>query len=97
MTNPSSYRLLIVDDDPLARALLRKPLTTQGYAIDEAENGEEAFACAMRELPTIILSDWMMPIMDGLTLCQRVKAAPVLNPCYFILLTAKQDLEDKVF
>lgn len=97
MTNPSSHRLLIVDDDPLARALLRKPLTKQGYAIEEAENGEEALACAMRELPEIILSDWMMPIMDGLTLCQRVKAEPVLNPCYFILLTAKQDLEDKVF
>ena len=96
MTDGSKHRLLIVDDDPLARALLRKPLTTQGYMVDEAENGQDALACAMRELPSVILSDWMMPIMDGLTFCQLVKAEPVLNPCYFILLTAKQDLKDKV-
>ena len=97
MTDTSSHRLLIVDDDPHARILIRRPLRTQGYTIEEAENGQEALACAMRELPSVILSDWMMPIMDGLTLCQRVKAEAVLNPCYFILLTAKQDLEDKVF
>ena len=97
MTDVSKHRLLIVDDDPLALTILHKTLDKQGYEIERATNGQDAFDCAIRTFPTIILSDWMMPVMDGVTLCQRVKSEPTLNPCYFILLTAKTDLDDKVF
>ena len=88
MTDHSNARLLIVDDDPHALTILYKTLTAEGYDVEQATNGQDALECAARTFPTVILSDWMMPDMDGVALCQRVKSEPTLNPCYFILLTS---------
>ena len=97
MSDISNHRLLIVDDDPHALMILDKTLRAQGYTVEQATNGQDALECATRILPTIILADWMMPGMDGVALCQQIKSEPTLNPCYFILLTARTDLDDKVF
>jgi phosphoserine phosphatase RsbU/P len=84
-------RVLVVDDSRAQRKVLSASLTRQGYSVVEAASGEEALAIARSEPLDLILSDWMMPGMDGLEFCQHVRALPQENYIYFILLTAKNE------
>jgi sigma-B regulation protein RsbU (phosphoserine phosphatase) len=80
--------VLIVDDEPNARALLGRRLRAFGCRVLEAENGSEAIACARREKPDLAVVDWMMPGMDGPTVCAEIKAEPTLQSMHLIMLTA---------
>lgn len=86
-------RILVVDDEERIRRLLRMYLEREGYIIDEAENGEDALAKAVQEDYDCILLDLMMPGMDGIEVCQRLrekKATPV------IMITAKGEEANRV-
>ncbi len=61
-----------------------------------ADNGYEGLKQAQLSRPALIICDWMMPLMDGLEVCQRVKADPELSTTFFILLTSKRSLSDRV-
>jgi len=65
-------KVLVVDDEPAVRQLLRKILS-KDYAVLEAQNGEEAVNMAQSLKPDVILMDMMMPKMDGLTACHAIK------------------------
>ncbi|MFY0682005.1 MAG: SpoIIE family protein phosphatase [Thalassovita sp.] len=83
----------MVDDSRLQRRILTASLKRWGYEIIEAETGEEALKICAEIQPDIVLSDWMMPGMDGLEFCQTFRKLPRENYGYFVLLTSKSEKE----
>lgn len=83
------FKILIVDDDPTLRLLLKRTLQNQGYDVILASNGEEGITQAEINRPALIICDWMMQPLDGLEVCRRIKVNPELSTTFFILLTAK--------
>ena len=81
-------RALIVDDKEENRYLLRMLLTGHGFEVDEACNGAEALAEARRQTPDVVISDLLMPVMDGYTLLREWKADATLAGLPFIVYTA---------
>ena len=89
-------RLLVADDNPLNVDILRTRLTTQGYEVLTASDGEAALALARAEQPDLLLLDIMMPRLDGLEVCRRLKGDKTLPFMPVILVTAKADSRDVV-
>lgn len=80
-------KVLIADDDPPTRILLRAAISQWGYEVIEASNGEEAWDILQHpNPPRLLILDWLMPKLDGINLCERIKREQVLHP-YTILLT----------
>jgi DNA-binding response OmpR family regulator len=89
-------RILIVDDQLQNVEILQDRLEGQGYDILTATAGEQALAMAMAQQPDLILLDVMMPDMDGLEVCRRLKANVALPFMPVIMLTARSDVQDIV-
>lgn len=89
-------QILVIDDDPAIRLVLTKALKKQGYEVAVAKDGKEGISQAQLLRPALIISDWMMPLMDGLEVCRWVKSNLDLSTTFFILLTARGDVEDRV-
>jgi class 3 adenylate cyclase len=89
-------RILIVDDQPVNVDILQTRLAIHGYEILTAGDGEEALARARTEQPDVILLDIMMPKLDGIEVCRRLKADPSLPFMPIIMVTAKADSKDIV-
>lgn len=87
-SNPRSYTLLLVDDNPEIRSYLSAQLK-HDYKIFTAKNGKEALDITVQEQINLIISDIMMPVMDGNELCRLIKSSPELCHIPVILLTAK--------
>jgi phosphoserine phosphatase RsbU/P len=81
-------KILIAEDDPVASKLLRYTLEDVQYQTIFAADGAQAWEMIKREPVRIIVSDWMMPKVDGLQLCQRIRECASTEYTYFILLTA---------
>ncbi len=79
---------LIVDDHPEALYLLRCVLEPEGFTVVEAGNGREALERAAEHAPSIVVSDILMPVMDGFTLCRTWKSDPTLRETPFVFYTA---------
>lgn len=90
------FQILIIDDDPFIQLVLRKTLQGQGYDVVVTHSGEEGIRQAQKLHPALIICDWQMPGMDGLEVCRQIKADPDLSAIFFILLTARTDVEDRV-
>ena len=88
--------VLIVDDNETNRDILVTRLATQGYELTQAADGEEALAAAREQLPDLILLDVMMPKLDGVEVCRRLKSDGSLPFMPIILVTAKGDSKDIV-
>ncbi len=88
--------MLIVDDDPAVLRLLEVYLTQDGYEVLQAGNGREALELMAAEAPPIIITDWMMPEMDGVELCRRLRAHEGIRFVYVVMLTAHGDTESLV-
>jgi len=92
---PIRMNILIAEDDIIPRRILQAILERQGHTLFVASDGETAWDLYQRHGAEVILSDWMMPGMDGLELCRRVRAASEGRPgepyTYFVLLTAFGD------
>jgi phosphoserine phosphatase RsbU/P len=84
-------RVLVVDDSRAQRRILALSLARWGYAVDEAESGEQALQMCKANAYDIVLSDWMMPGMTGLEFCKAFRAMPSEAYGYFILLTSKSE------
>ncbi len=92
----SPPHILIVDDNATNVDILRARLTSQGYEILTAEDGEQALASARENTPDLILLDIMMPKIDGIEVCRRLKADDSLPFMPIIMVTAKADSKDIV-
>ena len=86
-----SNLVLVVDDSRLQRSILRANLKKWGYRVAEVSSGDEALAFCENKQPDLVISDWMMPGMDGIEFCRRFKALDTERFGYFILLTSKSD------
>lgn len=80
--------VLIVDDKPENLYLLRVLLQGHGYQVEEARDGAQALQRARQQLPALIVSDLLMPVMDGYTLLRQCKADPTLCSVPFVVYTA---------
>jgi phosphoserine phosphatase RsbU/P len=90
-------RILVADDDAVSLRVLQKALENWGHEVVAARDGTEAWQILTRpEAPQMAILDWMMPGMDGPTICQRARAAPSITAPYLILLTARNDQGDIV-
>ncbi|WP_141117921.1 PP2C family protein-serine/threonine phosphatase [Leisingera sp. JC1] len=87
----SIRRVLVVDDSRLQRRILVASLKKWGFEVVEADSGEAAMAICQKETPDLILSDWMMPGMNGLEFCRAFRARTSEDYAYFILLTSKSE------
>jgi sigma-B regulation protein RsbU (phosphoserine phosphatase) len=83
-------KILIAEDERVSRRLLELTLTHWGHEVIVTEHGEEAWAVLQREdAPSLAILDWMMPGMDGLEICRRVRERKDSSLTYILLLTAK--------
>lgn len=89
-------RILVVDDTPSARELIEAALEPEGYEILLATNGFEALAALEQTRPDLVLLDVMMPGMDGLEVCRRIRADPRWRTLPVILITALQAQEHRL-
>jgi two-component system NtrC family sensor kinase len=89
-------KILVVEDDAVTGLLLKKVLTKQGYEVTHVTDGAKGLEALQTESYRIILTDWMMPEMDGLTLCRRIRELNLPLYVYVILLTAKSSKDDAV-
>ena len=90
-------RVLIAEDDPISRHLLKATLTKWGYEVLAAEDGQQAWEMFQQPgAPNLAVLDWMMPGIDGLEVCRRVRAAGRDQYVYILLLTAKGTRENVV-
>jgi DNA-binding response OmpR family regulator len=87
-------RILLVEDDLDLAQFIRKGLKEEQYAVDFAADGEEGLQLALSNPYDVVILDIMLPKLDGLTLCRRLRAAG--NSVPVLLLTARSTVEDKV-
>lgn len=96
--NPASgenihQSVLIVDDEPMARTLLRLMLVRAGFHVSEAEDGFDALEKVRKNQPDVILLDVMMPGMDGFAVCETLRNETATAELPIIMLSAKTDLD----
>lgn len=89
-------KVLIVDDDRTIRMSLRRHLEIHGYMVTDAKSGVEALKCFQEETPDLVVSDVMMPEMDGFEFCRRLRSTPSGQLVPFIFLTSLGELDDRV-
>jgi two-component system, NtrC family, sensor kinase len=89
-------KILVVEDDMVSGMLLKKLLAKQGHEAIHVVDGEKALAVFKKEPFRIVVTDWMMPNMDGPTLCRHIRQHNSAQYIYVILLTAKVDKADAV-
>lgn len=80
--------ILLVEDEPVARTSMAARLTRLGYQVLEAENGRVGLEVARRTRPDLLIVDWMMPEMDGLSFCEAVRQDSLLKSSQILLMTA---------
>lgn len=90
------FQILVIDDDRSILILLKRMLEKQGYDVVAASNGEEGITQALLSQPALIICDWIMPGLNGLEVCHRIKNDPNLSTTFFILLTSLDSVADRV-
>jgi len=90
-------RVLIAEDDPMLRKILRSWLEGWGYQVTAVEDGAKAWEILQQDpAPQVLILDWMMPTVDGLQVCRLVRERDRLPYQYILLVTAKEDKQDLV-
>ena len=94
MRGATATRVLVVDDEPAVREALRRALALEGYEVDLAENGAEALRKVSAAEPDLVVLDVLMPEVDGIAACRRLRAEG--NRVPVLMLTARAGIGDRV-
>ncbi len=94
MADATGMQVLIVDDEQPLRSAIRRALALEGYGVNEAASGEEAISALQTSRADAILLDVLMPGIDGLEVCRRLRAAGDTTPV--LMLTARETVSDRV-
>ncbi len=89
-----SARLLVIDDDPRIRSVVRRGLVYEGFRVTDAATGEEGLDKARDQAPDLVVLDVMLPGIDGLEVCRRLRAAG--DDVAILMLTARDEVRDRV-
>lgn len=89
MENQEKYKIMIVDDEPDILEFIGYNLSKDGYEVHQVNNGNDAIQLARKVIPHLILLDVMMPDMDGIETCERLRSFPELNQTIIAFLTAR--------
>ena len=89
-------RVLVVDDDPSTVRLLERYLTLGGYEVLTASNGADGLQVMLSEAPSMVITDWVMPEMDGVALCRAIRAHEGIGFVYLLVMTADGDKQGRV-
>ena len=89
-------KILVVDDDRTLRIALTRALEIMGYQVEQVSSGVEALEACNKNPPDLVVSDVMMPEMDGIEFCRRLRATPSGQLMPFIFLSGKGELEDRI-
>jgi two-component system phosphate regulon response regulator PhoB len=89
-------RVLIVEDEAPLVTMLRYNLEREGFAVDEATDGEEALLRIAEHRPDAVLLDWMLPLVSGLEVCRQIRRLPETRSLPVIMLTAKGEESDRI-
>src|SRR5258708_21274079 len=89
-------KLLVVDDEPSVRKLLKRFLESRGYDVGVADNGIEGWKTVREDFPDLVLSDVSMPEMDGYELCRTIRRNPMTATIPVILLSAHREADAMV-
>lgn len=87
-------RILVVEDDDVIAAQLRRTLGKEGYEVDVAHDGDRGFAMASSGAYSVILLDWMLPGRSGIDVCKSLREYGMTRP--ILMLTAKREVDDRV-
>jgi len=96
MSEHAKPRILIVEDDPDLRRILKLQLLSNDFAVVEAEDGAAGFAALQAERPDCIILDLMMPVLDGFGFLKRARSLLALKDIPIVILTASEDERHKV-
>ena len=96
MTEVAKPRILVVEDDPDLRRILKLQLESNNYVVTEAENGAEGFQAIQDDIPDCVILDLMMPVMDGFGFLKRVRSIMDTREVPIIILTASEDERNRV-
>ena len=88
--------ILIVEDEAPLVTLLRYNLEREGFAVLDAQDGEEALVIAREQKPDLVLLDWMLPLMSGIELCRQLRRNPETRALPVVMLTARGEEGDKL-
>ena len=88
--------VLLVEDEPAQREILRYNLASEGYEVAMAENGDDALILVEEVMPDLILLDWMLPGVSGIEICRRVKTRKETRMIPVIMLSARSEELDRV-
>jgi len=95
LTEIEKHHILLVDDEPMILNILNKILLDEGFEVSMTHKSTEAIKWAVQKKPDLVISDIMMPEIDGYSLCRVIKAKPELAQTKVVLLTAKNLTQDK--
>jgi two-component system response regulator MprA len=89
----NTTRVLVIEDEERIRQFLQRGLTFEGYRVDAASDGQTGLTMARENPPDLVVLDWMLPGIDGIEVCRRLRAA---GPTPILMLTAKDSVADRV-
>jgi putative two-component system response regulator len=91
-----SMNVLVVDDDEISRQMVAQTLRSAGYQVTLAHDGQQALQILRRNNHQLVISDWSMPVMNGLELCRAIRSADLRHYVYFLMLTSHQCMQDTI-
>jgi len=94
--NQTTAPVLVIDDEESIIDLIKLGLKYEGFEVVAASDGEDGIAAAQRTNPSFIILDWMLPDMDGLEVCRRLRSNPTTHDIPILLLTAKGEVGSRV-
>jgi two-component system, OmpR family, response regulator MprA len=93
---PPLLKVLVIDDEENIIEFIRLGLRYEGFQVESASNGEQGIVAAQRVNPDLIILDLMLPVIDGLEVCRRLRSNPITREIPVLMLTAKDEVRDRI-